>query len=88
MEFPIQQCRSSLQGCVNPRLTVSTSRRVPHVGNKDDRQTVAARQTGKPLKHRLSSLLVIYVVPLLSAIQYIVYALFAVQLSNTQKKTH
>ena len=59
MELPIQQCRSSLKGCVDPRLTVGTARRVTRVYNTDDRQTVAAGQhwTGKPLKHRLSSLL-------------------------------
>ena len=59
MELPIQQCRSSLKGCVDPRLTVGTARKVPHVDNTDDRQTVAAGKhwTGKPLKHRLRSLL-------------------------------
>ena len=59
MELPIKQCRSSLQGCVDPRLTVGTMWWVPRVDNTDDRQTAAAGQhwTGKPLKHKLSSLL-------------------------------
>ena len=45
---------------VDPLLTVGTARRVPRVGNTDDRKTAAAGQhwTGvKPLKNRLSSLL-------------------------------
>ena len=60
MEFPIQQCRSSLQGCVDPLLTLGTAWRVPRVGNTDDSQTVASGQHWmgvEPLKHRLSSLL-------------------------------
>ena len=59
MELPIQQCRSSLQECVDLLLTVGTLRRVPRVDNTDDRQTAAVRQhwTGEPLKNRLSSLL-------------------------------
>ena len=59
MELSIQKSRSSLQGCVNTLLTVGTARRVPCVDKTDDRQTAAARQhwAGKPLKHRLSSLL-------------------------------
>ena len=60
MELPITQCRSSLQGCVDLLLTVGTARRVPRVGNTEDRYKAAARQhwTGvKPLKHKLSSLL-------------------------------
>ena len=60
MELPIHQCRSSLQMCVDPLLTVGTARRVPCVGNTDDRQTAAARQHWagvEPLKHRLRSLL-------------------------------
>ena len=45
---------------VDPLLTVGTARRVPRVGNTDDRQTAAAGQHWKgvdPLKHGLSSLL-------------------------------
>ena len=60
MELPIRQCRSSLQGCVDPPLTVGTARRVPRVDITDDRQTAAAGQhwTGvEPLKDRLISLL-------------------------------
>ena len=59
MELPIQKCHSSLQGRVDPRLTLGTARRVLRVDNKDDRQTAAAGQhwTGEPRKHRLSSLL-------------------------------
>ena len=60
MELPIQKCRTSLQGCVDPLLTVGTARRVSQVDNTDDRHTAADRQHWmgvKPLKHRLSSLL-------------------------------
>ena len=59
MELPTQQCRSSLQGCVDPQITVGTTRRVPHVDNMDERQTAAAGQnwTGEAIKHGLSSLL-------------------------------
>ena len=60
MVLPIQDCRSSLQGCVYPLLTVDTAWRVPCVGNTDDIQTAATGQnwTGvEPLKHRLNSLL-------------------------------
>ena len=60
MESPIQQCRSSLKGCVDPLLTVGTVRRVPRVDNMDDRHIAEAGHhwTGvEPLKHRLSSLL-------------------------------
>ena len=42
MELKTQQCRSSLQGCVDPPLTVGTARRVPRVDNTNDRQTEAA----------------------------------------------
>ena len=56
IELPIQKCRSRLQGCVDPLLTVGTTRRVPRVGNKDDRQTAAAGQHWMGV-HRLSSLL-------------------------------
>ena len=44
---------------VDPRLTVGTARRVPHVDNMDERQTAAAGQnwTGEAIKHGLSSLL-------------------------------
>ena len=44
MGFPIQQCRSSLQGCVDPLLTVGTLQRVPRIDNMDDSQTAAAGQ--------------------------------------------
>ena len=56
MEMPIQQCRSNLQGCVDPLVTVGTVRRVPRVNNPDEGQTAAAGQhwTGT-LKHRLSA---------------------------------
>ena len=59
MELPIHQCRSSLQGFVDPLLTIGTARRVPRVDNTDDRQIAAARKhwTGEPLKHRIISLL-------------------------------
>ena len=50
---------------------VCWSLRVPCVGNTDDRHTATAGQTGQTTKHRLSSLLVIYVLPSLGAIQYI-----------------
>ena len=57
MELQIQQCRSNLQGCVDPLLTVGTARRVPRVDNMDDGQTATSGQdwTGA-LKHRLSAL--------------------------------
>ena len=54
MELPIQQCRSSLQACVDLQLIVVTARRVQRVDSTDDR----------------SSILVIYVLPLISANQY------------------
>ena len=59
MELPIHQCRSNIEGCVDPLITVGTARKVPRVENTDDRQTAAAGHhwTGEPLKHRLSSLL-------------------------------
>ena len=59
MELPIQQCCSSMQGCVDPRLTLGTARKVPCVDNTDDRQIAATGQywTGKPLKHIPISLL-------------------------------
>ena len=41
---------------VDPLRTVGTARRVPHVGNTDDRQTAAAGQHWTGV-HRLSSLL-------------------------------
>ena len=58
MELSIQQCLISLEGCVDPLLTVGTARWVPRVDDTDDGQTAAAGQhwTGA-LKHRLSSLL-------------------------------
>ena len=58
-----------MQGYFDPLRNVGTERNSPRVGNTDDRHKSAAGKKGKPLKHRLSSLLVIYVVPLLSAIQ-------------------
>ena len=60
MEFTIQQCLRSLQGCVDPLITVGTARQVPCLGNTDYRQKAATGQhwTGvERLKHRLSSLL-------------------------------
>ena len=51
-------------------MLIPTYFRVPRVGNTDDRQTEAGGQTGQTNKHRLSSLLVIYVLPPLGAIQY------------------
>ena len=57
MELPIQQCRSSLQGCVDPLRTVGTERGVPRVGKTDERQTAVAGQHWTGI-HRLSSLLI------------------------------
>ena len=72
VNFVLPGVRGRPVAFVDTRLTVGTARRVPCVDNTDDIQTAASRQhwTGKPLKHRLSSLLVIYVVPLISAIKY------------------
>ena len=70
MELPNKQCRSSLQRCVDTRLTVGTAWRVPRVDNtEDDRQTSVAGQA-RTKTHRLRSLLVIYVLPPLGDIQY------------------
>ena len=56
-------------------LLIPTYCRVPRVGNTDDRQTAAARQTGRTTKHRLSSLLVIYVLRPLGTIQHLLLSL-------------
>ena len=45
MELSIQQCRSSLQGCVDTIITVGTAQQVPRVDNTYDRQAAASGQS-------------------------------------------